>query len=222
MTQRPIRWLWLLVPLGIVLAFERLILTALTLWHRTVGLAPEVFFYLPFLSVLPPLALFLISWLRRRRGASPRLILTTRGSLASDVILGGVSGMLCVIAFVASLGLLKSLGIEGPDYSSLSWTHHVFFSTLGALVPGIAEEVYFRGFLMERFRDLRPAVLLVSTSASFASWHTLTPSYLLHTFLIGLILGSVVHRARRLLPAMIGHTLANASAGVLILEGWVG
>jgi membrane protease YdiL (CAAX protease family) len=83
------------------------------------------------------------------------------------------------------------------------------------------EELYFRGFLMARFRDLRPTLLIALTSVSFSLWHVLSPSYLLHTFIIGLILGLTVHRTQRLLPAMIAHSLANAAAGLLIIRGFV-
>jgi membrane protease YdiL (CAAX protease family) len=222
-TRRLARFLWFLLPLGIVLAFDRMVVTALTLWHQAFGgLTPNVFFFLPFASVVPPLLLFVISYLQGRRDPSRRLIVCTRAGLAGDVWRGVVTGMLCVIAFVGSLRVLRSVGVAAPDFSSLSLAHHVFFSTIGALIPGIAEELYFRGFLMARFRDLRPTLLIALTSASFALWHILSPSYLLHTFIIGLILGFTVYRTQRLLPAMIAHTLANASAGILILRGCLG
>jgi len=48
----------------------------------------------------------------------------------------------------------------------------------------------------------------------------LSPSYLLHPFLIGLILGAVVLRSGRLLPAMLAHGLAKMAAGLLIVHGW--
>jgi membrane protease YdiL (CAAX protease family) len=205
-----------------VLAFNKLVVTTLTVWHQAFGgLTPDVFFFLPFVSVVPPLLLFAISYLQWRRDPSRRLVICTRATLAGDVWRGAVTGLLCVIVFFGSLRVLRSLGVAAPDFSSLTLTHHLFFSTVGALIPGISEELYFRGFLMARFRDLRPTLLIVLTSASFALWHIQSPSYLLHTFIIGLILGLTVYRTQRLLPAMIAHTLANASAGMLIVGGWV-
>jgi membrane protease YdiL (CAAX protease family) len=222
MIRRHARWLWLLLPLGIMLAFDKLIVTVLTLWHQSFGgLDPRVLFYLPFLSVFPPLLLFLIASLQGRRDPGRRPVVWSRDKLASDAWVGGVTGLLCVLVFVGSLKALRSLGVASPDFSSFTLAHHVFFSTLGALIPGVSEELYFRGFLMARFRDFRPAPLILLTSVAFALWHILTPSYLLHTFLIGWILGLLVDRTRRLLPAMIAHTLANATAGVLIVRGYL-
>lgn len=222
MTKRYARWLWLLLPVGMVLAFNKLIVSTLTLWHQmSGGIAPWVFFLLPFLSVIPPLLLLAIWYLRQRRDPNLRQSIYSHDMLSSDVGVGAVSGLLCVMAFVGSQKLLRSLGVAAPDLSSLSLTHHLFFSTIGALIPGISEELYFRGFLMARFRDLRSTLLIVLTSVSFSLWHVLSPSYLLHTLVIGLILGLTVYRTQRLLPAMIAHSLANAAAGVLIIRGYV-
>lgn len=222
MTKCHARWLWLLLPLGIVLVFNKLIVSTLTLWHQMPGgIAPWVFFFLPFLSVIPPLLLLAIWYLRQRHDPSLRHRIYSREMRTSDIGVGAFSGLLCVIAFVGSQKVLQSLGVAAPDLTSLSLTHHLFFSTIGALIPGISEELYFRGFLMARFRDLRPTLLIALTSASFSLWHVLSPSYLLHTFIIGLILGLTVHRTQRLLPAMIAHSLANAAAGLLFIRGFV-
>ena len=70
----------------------------------------------------------------------------------------------------------------------------MYFSTIGALVPGITEEIYFRGFLAKAFDDLSAATIILLTSLSFSLWHVLTPAYLLHTFLIGLVLAVAYHR----------------------------
>lgn len=216
------RWLWPVLPACIALAFNKLILSALTFWHQMLGgIAPWVFFYLPFLSVIPPLLLFAIWYLRQRRDPRLQQSICRRDTLIRDVGIGAVGAGLCVIAFVGSQKILRSLGVAAPELSSLSLTHHLFFSTIGALIPGIAEELYFRGFLMARFRDVRPALLIVLTSVSFSLWHILTPSYLLHTFIIGLILGLVVYRTRSLLPAIIAHSLANVAAGVIFIKGYV-
>ncbi len=220
--RRLARWLWFLLPPCIVLAFDKLIVMALTSWHQAFGeLAPQVFFYLPFLSVFPPLLLFAISVRQRRINPDRRVIICNRQHWQSDVRLGCIIGLLCIIEFVCSQMALRKLGVAAPNLSSLSLTHHVFFSTIGAMIPGISEELYFRGFLKARFGDLRPTLLIVLASASFSLWHILTPSYLLHTFIIGLTLGITVNQTQRLLPAMIAHTLANMLAGILILKGYI-
>jgi membrane protease YdiL (CAAX protease family) len=75
--------------------------------------------------------------------------------------------------------------------------------------------------LMRKLSGLKPALLILITSLSFASWHILSPTYLPHTFLIGVILGITYYRTRRLLPVMLAHSLANMSAGVLIFKGYI-
>lgn len=216
------RWLWLLLPLVLALGFERLIVGLLGALHRHLGgLDARLLFYLPFLSAIPPLVLLLLAWRLRPRDPAVRLPLASRETIAVDVFLGAITAAACVAAFVGSLALLKALGIAGPDFRRFETAHHLYFSTVGAMLPAVAEELYFRGFLAERFRDLRLLQRITLASASFALWHVQSPSYLLHTFLIGLILGWIVQRTGRLLPAMLAHALANMAAVLLIVRAWV-
>ena len=221
-SKRHTRWLWVLLPVVIVLVFNKLVVSILTLWQQASGgIPPGVFFYLPFLSVLPPLVLLSIWCLRPDRGLDPQLRLARRATWAADLGTGAAVGLLCVAVFVGSLKLQRSLGLDSQSLASLGLAHHLFFSTIGALIPGISEELYFRGFLMARFRDLSPTLVIGVTSLSFSLWHVLSPSYLPHTFVMGLLLGFTVHRTQRILPAILAHSLANASAGVLLVKGWV-
>jgi membrane protease YdiL (CAAX protease family) len=216
------RWIWIILPVCIMLLFERVVIASINLVGKiSGGIDPRLFFYIPFLSLLPPLILVLIWYLRPARIHEQKLIVTCHGTAARDVSLGVGGAVLCLAVFIGSLELQRLLSFPPPDFSSLSRVHHVFFSTAGALVPGITEEVYFRGFLMKKFSDLRPALLILVTSLSFASWHILSPSYLLHTFLVGAILGIIYHYTRRLLPVVLAHTLANALAGVLFMMGYL-
>lgn len=184
---------------------------------------PEIFFYLPFISPLFPLILFLIAYwqLKKSESIESKLVVTKRDKLATDTYIGIGVAIVCVLVFVGSLTALSSFSYPVPDFSSMNYVHHLFFSTIGAIVPGTAEEVYFRGFLMRKFTNFKPALIILITSFSFASWHILSPAYLLHTFLIGVILGITYYRTRRLLPVMIAHTVANMSAGILILKGYI-
>lgn len=215
------RWLWFLLPLGIVLGFERLVIGLLSaLQEKGDLLGPRLFFWLPFLSALPPLLLLLVAWQRRRRCVGSRVPWFSRAALSSDIGWGVLTGLACLAVFVGSLQFMKLLGVPGPDFTRFQPEHHLYFTTLGALLPALAEELYFRGFLAERFSDLRLVLRSGLASAAFALWHVQSPSYLLHTFLIGVILALCVQRRGCLLPAIVAHGIANAGAGLLIVKGW--
>jgi membrane protease YdiL (CAAX protease family) len=96
---------------------------------------------------------------------------------------------------------------------------HVYFMTIGALVPGVCEELFFRGMLMRVGSHLPKTVLIMLTAAAFSAWHIGTPAYLPHTFLLGLIFGVLATVTRRLAPSIIAHTIANAGMGLLFLLG---
>jgi len=221
-TNNLTKWIWAFIPVVIMLLFQEMIFATLQLIYGSLSnVNPEIFFYLPFLSLLPPLILFLI-WYWPRRGVNTlKLVLTKRGKIAIDIFIGMGVGIIILFVFIASFALQRSLTLPLPDFSSLSLVHHLFFSTIGAIVPGIAEEIYFRGFLMQKFSILKPALIILITSLSFAFWHILSPSYLPHTFLIGIILGITYYRTKRLLPVIVAHSLANMSAGILILKGYI-
>lgn len=223
-TSNLTKWIWLVLPVVIMLLFQTTLPLVLQLIYGGLNnVNPEIFFYLPFISPLFPLVLFLIAYpqLKKSEVAESKLVVTKKDTLATDIYVGVGVGVVCVLVFVGSLAALRSLSYSVPDFSTMSYVHHLFFSTIGAIVPGIAEEVYFRGFLMHKFSNFKPALLILITSLSFASWHILSPSYLPHTFLIGVILGITYYRTKRLLPVMVAHTLANMSAGVLILKGYI-
>ena len=223
-TTDSIKWIWVVLPVVIMLLFQMTLPFALRLIYGSLNnVNPEALFYLPFISPLLPLALLLIAYpqLKKAESSASRLIVTKTDKVAIDICIGAGVGIACALVFVGSLAVLRSLSYSVPDFSSMSYVHHLFFSTIGAIVPGIAEEVYFRGFLMRKFMDFKPSLIILITSLSFASWHILSPPYLLHTFIMGVLLGITYYRTKRLLPTMIAHTLANAFVGVLILKGHI-
>jgi sodium transport system permease protein len=82
---------------------------------------------------------------------------------------------------------------------------------LMAILPGICEEVMFRGFILTGLRregDTWGPVLV--TAVMFATFH-LDPARLVGTFTIGTVLGLVVVRSGSLFPAVLMHALYNAS-----------
>ena len=84
-----------------------------------------------------------------------------------------------------------------------------------AVLPAVCEEVLFRGVL---FRGLAarlvPWAACLASAAVFAAYH-MNFGQLVPTFLIGIVLAWITHRAQSVVPAMVAHLLNNV-AGVLV------
>jgi membrane protease YdiL (CAAX protease family) len=216
------KWIWLLIPTVLMILFEKSIVLSVQIISKLFGAVnPRIFFYIPFLSILPPLILLFIWYWFSFRKYNKGFIITVPGKAISDVVLGFCIAFLCIGVFVGSLKLLQLLALPSIDMSSLTWIHHLYFASLGAIVPGIIEEIYFRGFLFDEFKNIHPTFLICMTSISFAFWHILSPPYLLHTFIIGIILGTAYFKTKRLLPIMVAHSVTNISAGLLFSLGLI-
>jgi uncharacterized protein len=96
------------------------------------------------------------------------------------------------------------------------------FVLLGiAIVPAIAEEVFFRGFLqtnIERsgYRRSRPYVALFLASAIFALVH-FSPLKLPGLFALGLAMGYMSYRTNNLLLGSLGHAFNNGMVVLIML-----
>lgn len=210
---------WLFMPVGIVLLFEKTILFFIPLLISK-GYT-NIFFYLPFLSVIPPLILLIIWLILREKTSSKPIFSGGQSMIIRDIISGAALSGVSILLFMGSFHLLDYLSVTLPDFTRISLMHHIFFSTIGALVSGISEELYFRGLLFQKLHTLKPAMLIFISSLAFSLWHILSPAYLLHTFLMGILFGIVYHNTKRLLPVIVGHTMANMCAGVIISNGYL-
>ena len=86
----------------------------------------------------------------------------------------------------------------------------VWFFFVGAVLAPIVEEIFFRGFLFQGFRQKYgwvSAALL--SSAIFAAAH-LDLVALIPTFILGCLLAYVYHRSNSVWPGVILHVLVNA------------
>ena len=97
---------------------------------------------------------------------------------------------------------------------------HLYFMTIGAIVPGVCEELFFRGMMVRVGSHLPKAGLIALTAVAFSLWHVGTPAYLPHTFLLGLIFGMLASVTGRLAPSIVGHTVANTGMGIVFLSGF--
>jgi len=211
---------WLTLPPAIVLLFEKTILFILTNVDQT-KLDARIYGYLPYVSVIPPLTLYAISRSQMYRSRHTIFTLPKFRQLQQIFPLAVLLTLVSVLLFKGSFLFLRWCGVETPTFSNFGIEHHLFFSTIGALIPAVAEELYFRKFLFHKAVGLKPVLVIFLTALSFAAWHILSPAYLLHTFLLGIVFGYTYHKTQRIETVILAHTLANASAGLLILSGYL-
>jgi membrane protease YdiL (CAAX protease family) len=85
-----------------------------------------------------------------------------------------------------------------------------WFFIVGAVFAPLVEEIFFRGFLFQGFRERYgwPAGMLLS-SAIFAAAH-LDLVALIPTFILGNVLAYVYHRSNSVWPGIFLHFLVNA------------
>jgi len=110
--------------------------------------------------------------------------------------------------------LLQALGVDTQGDEILEIFNKlespVWFFLVGAVFAPIVEEIFFRGFLFQGFRQkygwVNAALL---SSAVFAVAH-LDPVALIPTFVLGAVLAYVYHRSNSVWPGVILHFLVNA------------
>jgi len=93
----------------------------------------------------------------------------------------------------------------------------VWLFIVGVIIAPLVEEIFFRGFLFQGFRQRYgwiPALLL--SSGIFAAAH-LDPVSFIPTFALGAAMGYVYHRSNSIWPGVILHFLNNGFAMCLLL-----
>jgi uncharacterized protein len=117
-----------------------------------------------------------------------------------------------VIIFMHNL-LLVRLGIDTQGETILRLIQMLespgWFFLVGVVFAPFVEEIFFRGFLFQGFRQKYGWVsaMLVS-SVIFGAAH-LDPAALIPTFVLGLVLAYLFHRSNSLWPGIILHLLIN-------------
>lgn len=111
-------------------------------------------------------------------------------------------------------GILTLLGVEtqGEEIMQIfsALDSPLWFVIVGVIFAPLVEEIFFRGFLFQGFRQkfgwVSGALL---SSAIFAIGH-LDPVALIPTFILGLLLAYMYHRSNSVWPGIILHFLVNA------------
>lgn len=118
-----------------------------------------------------------------------------------------------VVIFVHN-AVLMALGVDTQGEAILKLFSEldspIWFFLVGAVFAPVVEEIFFRGFLFQGFRQRYGwiAAILLS-SGIFAAAH-LDPVSFIPTFVLGAVLAYVYHRSNSVFPGIILHFLVNA------------
>ncbi len=127
---------------------------------------------------------------------------------------------------VAALAVIIGSPPPEPPATLSAPIAHIFQGIELVLVAPVAEEIFFRGYLLEQLRKLmRSSMALLIQSVLFALGHILGWGFdafsLLHSFgalLFGLVAGLWRIQFRSLLPIVLGHIFCNAIGIPLLVE----
>jgi uncharacterized protein len=144
--------------------------------------------------------------------------------LASTSVLNGILSMLGAVAvFVVVAGLAQFQGLifQPPLVYQEGWEQilrHLHGLPLPitllimAVLPGICEELLFRGLLLRSMRTAcSDSVAVVVVGVLFGVFH-FDPYRLMPVTLLGIFFGYLVVRTNSILPAMLAHIANNALA----------
>ena len=129
----------------------------------------------------------------------------------------GIGCGLLVASYVIIIvhnALLFLLGVEtqGENIMKLfaELDSPVWFFIVGAIFAPLVEEIFFRGFLFQGFREKHGWVTgMILSAAIFAIAH-LDLVVLIPTFVLGCLLAYVYHRSNSIWPGTILHFLVNS------------
>ncbi|MGZ9165189.1 MAG: CPBP family intramembrane glutamic endopeptidase [Anaerolineales bacterium] len=110
--------------------------------------------------------------------------------------------------------ILLGLGIDTQGESILRLIEMLespgWFFLVGVVFAPFVEEIFFRSFLFQGFRQKYGWVrAMLLSSAIFAAVH-LDPASLIPTFVLGMLLAYLFHKSNSVWPGMILHFLVNA------------
>jgi sodium transport system permease protein len=154
----------------------------------------------------------------------PNRALRIRTTPWSAVALGAVLAITLHPAMTALAGeLQKSISEEFARAieAELGWIHDLPLAVrlaVLALLPAIAEELAFRGFILSGLlRSYSPRRAVLVSAVLFGVSHLL-PQQMLPTTLLGIVMGWLAIRTNSVLPGMVFHATHNALA-VLRADG---
>jgi uncharacterized protein len=145
----------------------------------------------------------------RRENTTPALVLA---AVLGTLALGQVLDSGIALAGLGEYGALAEIRRMLEGQSGLTLVRAVLVIALGA---GVAEEVFFRGYMQTRLvKRFRPSTAILITSAAFGLLH-FDPLHTPFAFALGIWLGTVTERSGTIIPAIVAHSINNAVATLL-------
>ena len=122
-----------------------------------------------------------------------------------------VGGYIIIIVHNALLFLL-GVDTQGENIVELfaELDSPVWFFIVGAIFAPLVEEIFFRGFLFQGFRERYGWVTGMLISAAIFAIAHLDLVVLIPTFILGCLLAYVFHRSNSIWPGIILHFLVNS------------
>ena len=129
----------------------------------------------------------------------------------------GLGCGLLIASYIIILGhnlLLTLLGVDtqGDQILQLfaALDSPIWFILVGVIFAPIIEELFFRGFLFQGFRQRYGWVSGAFLSSAIFGGAHLDPVALIPTFILGFLLAYMYHRSNSVWPGIIIHVLVNA------------
>lgn len=213
--RQPALGLMVLVPTAVLIASLALVIPlaiAAVISATALGLLQVALVWLLAIRTWPP-PFYLVGFTRPRTS-----LLVTVGLVVAALVCSLGFAQLYTMAAMA-MGWDFLFPPEIPDGLLLPGGWVVFSGLALAVWTPIAEEVFFRGFILRGLANRWSlATALVVSAAVFAALH-LAPALLLPVFVTGLLLGYLYHRTGSLWPCIAVHAAQNL---VAVLSAWLG
>jgi len=188
----------------------------------TVGLAAQMISIPIGLAVTELIAILLPAVLFVRMGKLPlreafRLKLVPGKIIFCSVVLGVSSFLLALAADALAEPLVNAAFGHAPDFAWFttrlpqSWTDLIWWLPVCALLPGVCEEILFRGAIQGTLERKGAVKAVVITAILFALFH-LNPWNFAAPLLLGLAFGFATICSNSIIPAIVWHSVADATA----------
>jgi membrane protease YdiL (CAAX protease family) len=146
-------------------------------------------------------------------------------NLENGILWGIITVIVAFIIIIIIGGLIQLLGFDLTDTSNIPQLE-LYFSIpsilLLIIIQPIAEEIFFRGFLLDKINSLlgkNSAIILSSILFGLAhlSYGNIYPAFL--TFIIGLLLAILVLRTNNLYSSIVAHIIFNIASFSIYIIG---